>query len=528
MGLMRKGSVLATAVTMALIGATVATAATATTWNSAGGEPAEHAVPDRRRRAFGTQRRVARRRSGRSRPAATSRRRRPSTATRVYFPDWAGNLYAVDKATGRQVWRPASPPPAACPATRPGPRRRSAGNKVIVGTQGPVRRWRSRSSPSTRTRARLLWSTTLDTHSAAIITQSATVFTATGSTSGRRSQEEALAAFVPGYACCSFRGRCSRSTSTRAPIVWKTDMAPDGLHRERRVGQLAGDRPEAGPALHRHREQLLAPPEMLACVAAAGERPGRAAGVLAGRQLLRLDHGPRPEDRRHPLGDASALPSTPGRSTASRSSATATNCPEPAGPDFDFGQAPALFTVKDGNGKPRRRRRGRPEERPVLGARSRHRRGALGHPGRPGRDGRRPAVGLGRRRHARLHGQRQQQPRAVDAARRHASRRTACGAASTPSPAQLLWQTHARPHGGGTSGPVTTANGVVFGCSLDPLGPHVRARTAPPAAILWKFASGGSCLSGAAISDGRLFWGSGYSNFGFGTPNNKLYAFGLP
>ena len=49
-------------------------------------------------------------------------------------------------------------------------------------------------------------------------------------------------------------------------------------------------------------------------------------------------------------GDAA---STPGRSTASRSSATATYCPEPAGPDYDFGQAPALFTVKDGNGKPR-------------------------------------------------------------------------------------------------------------------------------------------------------------------------------
>jgi len=25
-----------------------------------------------------------------------------------------------------------------------------------------------------------------------------------------------------------------------------------------------------------------------------------------------------------------------------------------------------------------------------------------------------------------------------------------------------------------------------------------------------------------------VYWGSGYSNFGFGTPNNKLYAFGLP
>ena len=45
---------------------------------------------------------------------------------------------------------------------------------------------------------------------------------------------------------------------------------------------------------------------------------------------------------------------------------------------------------------------------------------------------------------------------------------------------------------------------------------------------LWSFASGGSCLSGAAIADGTVFWGSGYSNLGFGTPNNKLYAFGLP
>ena len=30
----------------------------------------------------------------------------------------------------------------------------------------------------------------------------------------------------------------------------------------------------------------------------------------------------------------------------------------------------------------------------------------------------------------------------------------------------------------------------------------------------------------AAISEGRLFWGSGYSLFG--TPNNKVYSFGLP
>jgi polyvinyl alcohol dehydrogenase (cytochrome) len=45
--------------------------------------------------------------------------------------------------------------------------------------------------------------------------------------------------------------------------------------------------------------------------------------------------------------------------------------------------------------------------------------------------------------------------------------------------------------------------------------------------VLWSYASGGSCLSGAAIADGTLYWGSGYSNFGFGTPNNRLYAFSV-
>jgi polyvinyl alcohol dehydrogenase (cytochrome) len=74
------------------------------------------------------------------------------------------------------------------------------------------------------------------------------------------------------------------------------------------------------------------------------------------------------------------------------------------------------------------------------------------------------------------------------------------------------------------SGPVTTTNGVVFSCSLDPLG-YMYALDGATGAILWRFASGGSCLSGAAISRGEVFWGSGYSNNFFGGPNNKLYAF---
>jgi polyvinyl alcohol dehydrogenase (cytochrome) len=96
---------------------------------------------------------------------------------------------------------------------------------------------------------------------------------------------------------------------------------------------------------------------------------------------------------------------------------------------------------------------------------------------------------------------------------------------------QILWQRadqfNPAGFGGGPSGPVTTANGLVFGCSLDPTG-HMYALNAATGAVLWSFASGGSCLSGAAISEGMLFWGSGYSNNFFGTANHKLYAFALP
>jgi len=79
---------------------------------------------------------------------------------------------------------------------------------------------------------------------------------------------------------------------------------------------------------------------------------------------------------------------------------------------------------------------------------------------------------------------------------------------------------------GDTSGPVTAANGVVFSCSVGNLG-YMYALDAATGAVLWSFASGGSCLSGAAISNGEVYWGSGYDNFGLGMANNKLYAFKL-
>ena len=199
-------------------------------------------------------------------------------------------------------------------------------------------------------------------------------------------------------------------------------------------------------------------------------------------------------------------------------------CPNPSGPDYDFGQAPALFTVKPGG-----------QDKPIdlVGAGQKSGQywalnpdtGAVVWVTQAGPGG--TAGGL-------------QWGSAVDGSHVYTANANSnlvpwpdlsgptsgVWSALDAVTGQVLWQTRP-PDSGSTSGPVTTANGVVFGCSLDPNG-YMYALDAATGDVLWSFASGGSCLSGAAISNGMLYWGSGYSNFGFGYPNNKLYAFGLP
>jgi polyvinyl alcohol dehydrogenase (cytochrome) len=73
-------------------------------------------------------------------------------------------------------------------------------------------------------------------------------------------------------------------------------------------------------------------------------------------------------------------------------------------------------------------------------------------------------------------------------------------------------------------GPVSVANGLVFAGSMDPEG-HMYALDAATGAVRWSFASGGSVMSAPAIVDGMLYWGSGYDR---GFNNDHFYAFALP
>jgi polyvinyl alcohol dehydrogenase (cytochrome) len=439
----------------------------------------------------------------------------------VYVPDWAGNLYAVDKLTGTVKWTASISAASGVPGDKARATPAVTADKVIVGTQGPFGGGGKVLAFDKFTGA-LVWSTQVESHPAAIITQSATVFDGRVYV-GVASQEEALAALVPGYTL-SFRGSMLALDLETGAILWKTTVAPPGYTGNAVWG--------SSPAIDTKRGQLYiatgnnysVPPDVLACVAAHTDPVERAACLPANDyfdSVLALDlktGAIRWATRALPY-DAWTVDCIPFFGDGDL-------CPDPAGPDYDFGQAPALFTTKDSKGK----------SIELVGAGQKSGQywaldpatGAVRWVTQAGPGG--TAGGL-------------QWGSAVDKTRVYTANANSNlvpwalfgGGGTTTNgvwsginaaTGQMLWQ-HTPSHGGGTSGPVTTANGVVYGCSLDPFG-YMYALNGATGAELWSFASGGSCLSGAAISDGMLYWGSGYSNFGFGTPNNKLYAFGLP
>ncbi len=442
----------------------------------------------------------------------------------VYFPDWAGNLYAVDKLTGAEKWHVSISTASGVPFDKARATPAVTEDKVIIGTQGSI--FVPGGAPGGKVLAfnkftgALVWSTSVNSHPAAIITQSATVFDNRVYV-GVASQEEALAAFVPGYQL-SFRGSMLALDLDTGAILWKTYTAPDGYTGNAVWGSSPAIDTKRGQVYIATGNNYSVPQSVLDCVIAAGNDPNAQSACLPADDffdsIMALDMktgAVRWSTRAIPY-DAWTVDCIPFFGDGDL-------CPNPAGPDYDFGQAPALFTVKPDGKKPH----------DLVGAGQKSGQywaldpntGAVQWVTQAGPGG--TAGGL-------------QWGSAVDGKRVYTAN---ANSNNVPWPTTdgltsgvwsgldavtgaVLWQTRP-PFGGSTSGPVSTANGLVFGCSLDSDG-HMYALNAATGAVLWSFASGGSCLSGAAISDGMLFWGSGYSNFGFGTPNNKLYAFGLP
>ncbi len=111
-------------------------------------------------------------------------------------------------------------------------------------------------------------------------------------------------------------------------------------------------------------------------------------------------------------------------------------------------------------------------------------------------------------------------------------------AALDPITGTILWQvpdTQTEIIGGATVNvwdlaPVSAANGVVYVASMAKRVDQNQmfALDAATGQLLWQFGAGASVNAAPAISNGSVYWGSGYARSGIeGSGNNKLFAFSI-
>ncbi|MEY2515334.1 MAG: hypothetical protein QOJ89_2692 [bacterium] len=481
---------------------------------------------------------------------------------RVYFPASNGKLFAIDRSTGATVWQASIPGltgiNTANGATGNDYARATpaiAGQVLVIGTQSGKFETPAFAADHPqlagayvlgldKTTGKLLWKTRVDSHFAAIVTQSAQV---DGNTAyvGLASNEEAfanqdLSGGIP-YTCCTFRGKFVALDIKTGQIKWETYMIPSD------AGYSGNAVWGSTPAIDKQRGEIYIttgnnyslPADRITCVDDATTFEQKQA-CLPGDQFdaivsLNMNTGAINWSYRALASDAwNTDCGLPGFSEGGTNPG---NCPADAGPDFDFGQGPMLLTAKVG-GKPTA----------VVGAgeksgdftllnRDTGQRIWVTHVGPGGLTG-----GL-------------QWGSATDGKRIYVAESNSADlntrgwwSALDPSTGAELWRTYDPGTGIGgepcgffpgctwgavgigfgysAEGPVSTANGVVYGCSLNPIGDNMVAMDAATGQIKWKYASGASCLGGAAITNGTVYWGTGYRSFApLTTAGEKLFSF---
>ena len=482
--------------------------------------------------------------------------------TTVYVPDWKGNLHALDRMSGATRWSRslasytgvtncqlglgAANLARATPAI--------AGSRLLLGDQGGRCGAGARVFSVDKQTGTLQWVTQIDSHFAALVTQPVTVDPDNPDVAyvGVASMEEALAGFIPDYACCTFRGSVVALDVKTGRVLWKTYTTPAGYSGAGVWGSLG--------ALDQSRRSLYVttgnnysvPADVIACVEAAPDDQARKACQAADNyfdSILSLDI------RTGAIRWATfALPydtwnvaclQIPGIINPGA-------CPQPTGPDYDFAQGPALFSIKQG-GKPR----------DVVGAGQKsglywvvdRATGAVIWNTKVGPGGTLGGLQWGSASDGRIYAQVNNNELAFSQVWTLQGSGRQAGMPIFPfngffsaldaSSGQILWQTKPDEDGvpflGGGMGAVTVANGVFYACSLGDgtlnmdfsvtynAGGTMYAVNAATGDVLWRHASGDFCAAGPAVSNGTVFWGTGYSQLGLPDLDGggKLFAFGL-
>jgi len=450
----------------------------------------------------------------------------------VYFPDWGGNLYAVNKQTGTLIWsHPISEYDGVIGSlARVSPAVDIANDQLIIGdnvTNGAG--GASRHNPGTLTPGKLTtggasviavdqktgllrWITTVEQHPAAIITGSPVVFDGVIYIGVSSSEESLAAAKFNKYPCCTFRGSVVALNAKTGKMLWQTFMVPEnggvpGGYSGAVVWQPPAIDTKRGTLYVGTGDNYTVPAQVAAC---QNKIPNEDCTALDDYfdSVLALD-----------LKTGHVIWSRKARDFDTWTVACLTrkvpnkNCEVPASPDFDFGgSGPNLVGDIVGFGQ----KSGiywalDPDSGDLVWA----------TPVGPGSDlggiewgtatdGKRIYVAIS---------DADQIPYTLVPLKQTIT--WGSWSALDVATGKILWQTADPTSGTLDIGSVSVANGVLYAPSLSG---QMYALNAQSGKILWSFASGGSVIDGPSIVDGTVYWGSGYN---IGTGNNKVYAFSV-
>jgi len=431
----------------------------------------------------------------------------------VYFPDWAGNLFAVNKKDGTLMWsrKISDYDGVAGAVSRVSPA--VNGDELIIGDlQSPNQPHNGAWVIAVdRNTGNLRWKTQVEKHLAAIITGSPVV--ANGIVYVGVSSTEETLAVNPNYPCCSFRGSMVALNASNGAVLWQTYTMPDNHGSATGYSGGAIWQP---PAIDLQRGSLYTgtgnnyevPDSVKTCLASSDQQHQSAcfapddffdAALSLDLHTGRIKWG-------HRLQGFDVW------TVACIRNPNPVSCPIPSSPDFDLsGSGPNLlpnivgFGQKSGIYWALNPDTGAIVWSTVVGP------GATlgGIEWGTATDGRRIYVAITNSNHLSyplING---------------TTITWGAWSALDVSTGKILWQT-ADPAQGLDMGAVSVANGVVYAPSFSG---NMHALDSATGRVLFTFASGGSVIDGPSIADGVVYWGSGYKKVASGATNNKVYAF---
>jgi len=444
----------------------------------------------------------------------------------VYFPDWSGNLYKLDAATGATVWTHKMTDYGLCSIAMSRTTPTLSGGMLIIGASAPLSAVQPCGAYLLALNASdgsLIWSTQLDPDLNAVSTASPIIYNGVAYV-GVSSGEDKLNNPV-------FRGSLVAVSLTSGQILWQTYFVP--------TGYSGAPVWSSTPVIDLTKNQIyvttgnnyLVPDSVQQCEQAA---KGQLQAILACQapdnyddSIVALDvtTGNIKWGRRCSVDDAwltACVQYRPG-------------CPDPAGLDYDFGSGANLFTAMIN---------GVPTQLVGAGQKSGIYRALV-----PGTGAIKwsTVVGPGGRVGGIQWGTAFDNQRIYVAISNSAQKPYTLRPSGMPwtggswaaldlASGAILWQVpdpgfstvHPSQHAL-AMGPVTVANGVVYVASMSGF---MYALDAATGTTLWSYQAPGSVNAAPAVVNGTLYWGTGYHNFPLraplGTASNILYAFSLP